>query len=80
LYKLYQNYSCFKKILILNIILQIAQLLFKGKSRTGSKSRSGSVFGSAYFVLEAPEVEAPRVEAVAKAEALKILALPHHCE
>jgi hypothetical protein len=64
----------------LNIILQIASLLFKGKSRTGSKSGCGSAFGSAYFVVEAEaqETEAKATRVEAEAEALKILPLPHH--
>jgi hypothetical protein len=66
--------------MMLNIILQIAQPLFKRKRKTGGRSRSGSATGSAYFLLEAeaPEEEALRVEAEAEAEALEILALPHH--
>jgi hypothetical protein len=71
--------------MMLNIISQIAKLLFKTKSRTGSSSRSGSDSGSAYFLPEVPEAEAPEAEAPeaeapgVEAEALKISALPHHC-
>jgi hypothetical protein len=71
------NYSCFLIIMMLNIILQIANPLFKRKSRTGSRSGSGSAIKSVYFLLEAVEAEAFRSEA--KAEALEIVALLHHC-
>jgi hypothetical protein len=45
-----------------------------------TRSGSGSATGSAYFLpeAEAPEVEPEALRVEAKAEVLKILALPHH--
>jgi hypothetical protein len=51
LFDIYLNYVqillLFFQIMISTIILQIAYPLFKSKSRTGSRSRSGSATGSA---------------------------------
>jgi hypothetical protein len=67
--------------MMLNIMLQVEQPLFKNKNRTGSGS--GSATGSAEFFLEveAPEAKLPEAEVLrvgVEVEALKISALLHH--